>query len=599
MKGTAVSAWFKTCRKLYGDSFVDDAMIHVGFDATKVFSPAEDVNDEKIEKFIHYVTREKNISEKELWLKIGHDNVYSFAEELPTFFKSDNTYSFLKSLYDIHLVMTKKIPGANPPIVNIEAISNKEAIITYSSKRKMFDYFLGMLEGSFMYFKEKADFDIIETKDNTMQVKITFQEDIKYKKKYFINNVLSLGFLKNVASKVGLFTFVIMFLINLPILGLSGVLKNLLISFISGIVSFVGVKILLRPMNHINEVIENLNNKKFVEDSKIVTNDEFEYLYDRIDKHVKGIKSDFIGLKGITDEMGSFAQKLGNISDNMYRTSGDIVEVVNQVANTSVDQANSTETAAQVLNDNINGLKAIVNNENENKEELELTVGKINSSYLKIENTSKNILATLEGFQEVKTKGTQLGDKAKDITNIVSIVAQISDMTNLLALNASIEAARAGEQGKGFAVVAEEVRKLAEQTKDAVQEINTNLVQFVEDIGGLVMNIDSQYEVLQKETEGLQLIRDVSKESTTSVKTVSKAMIKTIEKLDSQAGSIASMYDNIESLAAIAEENSASSQEVSANVNVYSEEIKKLTESINEFDKIATYFKDSLDNYKV
>lgn len=599
MKGTAVSAWFKTCRKLYGDSFVDDAMVHVGFDATKVFSPAEDVNDEKIEKFIHYVTREKNISEKELWLKIGHDNIYSFAEELPTFFKSDNTYSFLKSLYDIHLVMTKKIPGANPPIVNIEAISNKEAIITYSSKRKMFDYFLGMLEGSFMYFKEKADFDIIETKDNTMQVKITFQEDIKYKKKYFINNVLSLGFLKNVASKVGLFTFVIMFLINLPILGFSGVLKNLLISFISGIVSFVGVKILLRPMNHINEVIENLNNKKFVEDSKIVTNDEFEYLYDRIDKHVKGIKSDFIGLKGITDEMGSFAQKLGNISDNMYRTSGDIVEVVNQVANTSVDQANSTETAAQVLNDNINGLKAIVNNENENKEELELTVGKINSSYLKIENTSKNILATLEGFQEVKTKGTQLGDKAKDITNIVSIVAQISDMTNLLALNASIEAARAGEQGKGFAVVAEEVRKLAEQTKDAVQEINTNLVQFVEDIGGLVMNIDSQYEVLQKETEGLQLIRDVSKESTTSVKTVSKAMIKTIEKLDSQAGSIASMYDNIESLAAIAEENSASSQEVSANVNVYSEEIKKLTESINEFDKIATYFKDSLDNYKV
>lgn len=599
MKGTAVSAWFKTCRKLYGDSFVDDAMVHVGFDATKVFSPAEDVNDEKIEKFIHYVTREKNISEKELWSKIGHDNVYSFAEELPTFFKSDNTYSFLKSLYDIHLVMTKKIPGANPPIVNIEAISNKEAIITYSSKRKMFDYFLGMLEGSFMYFKEKADFDIIETKDNTMQVKITFQEDIKYKKKYFINNVLSLGFLKSLASKVALFTFVIMFLINLPILGFSSILKNLLISFISGIVSFVGVKSLLRPMNHINEVMENLNNKKFVEDSKIVTNDEFEYLYDRIDKHVKGIKSDFIGLKGITDEMGSFAQKLGNISDNMYRTSGDIVEVVNQVANTSVDQANSTETAAQVLNDNINGLKAIVNNENENKEELELTIGKINSSYLKIENTSKNILATLEGFQEVKTKGTQLGDKAKDITNIVSIVAQISDMTNLLALNASIEAARAGEQGKGFAVVAEEVRKLAEQTKDAVQEINTNLVQFVEDIGGLVMNIDSQYEVLQKETEGLQLIRDVSKESTTSVKTVSKAMIKTIEKLDSQAGSIASMYDNIESLAAIAEENSASSQEVSANVNVYSEEIKKLTESINEFDKIATYFKDSLDNYKV
>ncbi|MGL4730639.1 MAG: heme NO-binding domain-containing protein [Clostridium sp.] len=599
MKGTAVSAWFKTCRKLYGDSFVDEAMSSVGFDTAKVFSPAEDVNDKQIADFIHYVSKQKNITEKELWSKIGHDNIYSFAEEIPAYFRSENTYSFLKSLYDIHLAMTKKIPGANPPIVNIEAISNREAIITYSSKRKMFDYFLGMLEGSFLYFNEKAELETVEVKDTTMKVKITFEEDIKYKKKYLLNNILSLGFLKSVAAKTGLVTFVTMFLINLPILGLDNITKNLLISLIGGGVSFLVSKILLRPMNHINDVINSLNNRKFVEDSKLVTNDEFEALYDNLDEHVSNMKRDFIGLKGITDEMGSFANKLGDISDNMYRASSEIADVVNQVANTSIDQANSTETAAQVLNDNINGLKTIVDKENGNKEELEITMDKINNSYGKVEGTSKNILKTLEGFQEVKTKGTQLGIKAQDITSIVSIVAQISDMTNLLALNASIEAARAGEQGKGFAVVAEEVRKLAEQTKDAVKEINSNLVEFVEDISGLVDNIDSQYEVLQEETEGLQLIRDVSKESTVSVKTVSEAMIETIETLDAQAESIASMYENIESLAAIAEENSASSQEVSANVNVYSEEIKKLTDSISEFNKIATYFKESLDSYTV
>jgi len=172
-------------------------------------------------------------------------------------------------------------------------------------------------------------------------------------------------------------------------------------------------------------------------------------------------------------------------------------------------------------------------------------------------------------------------------------------MTNLLALNASIEAARAGEQGKGFAVVADEVRKLAEQTKDAVEEINTNLVQFVDDIDVLVKNIENKHDVLQEATKGLVLIRDVNKGTTTSVRTVSTSMIKTINELDTEAESIADMYNNIESLAAIAEQNSAASQEVSANVNLYTEEIKNLIESINEFKKIAKFFEEDLGKYKI
>ncbi len=76
-------------------------------------------------------------------------------------------------------------------------------------------------------------------------------------------------------------------------------------------------------------------------------------------------------------------------------------------------------------------------------------------------------------------------------------------------------------------------------------------------------------------------------------------MIKTINELDTEAESIADMYNNIESLAAIAEQNSAASQEVSANVNLYTEEIKNLIESINEFKKIAKFFEEDLGKYKI
>jgi len=238
-------------------------------------------------------------------------------------------------------------------------------------------------------------------------------------------------------------------------------------------------------------------------------------------------------------------------------------------------------------------------NENDNKDELEKAIEKINNSYESVDSTSKNILGTLEKFQEVKDNGIRLETKAHDITNIVSIVSQISEQTNLLALNASIEAARAGEQGRGFAVVADEVRKLAEQSKGAVEEINSNLIEFVKDINTLVDKIGDQYDILQNDTKGMEAVRDISYDATMSVRTVSTSMINTINDLDREAKSISNIYETIESLAAIAEENSASSEEVSASVGSYTDEIKKLIDSIYEFKKITSSFKDELKKYKI
>lgn len=237
--------------------------------------------------------------------------------------------------------------------------------------------------------------------------------------------------------------------------------------------------------------------------------------------------------------------------------------------------------------------------ENSNKTELEKAMEKINNSYEYVDKSSKNILSSLEKFQEVKDQGLQLQNKAKDITSIVSIVSGISEQTNLLALNASIEAARAGELGRGFSVVAEEVRKLAEQSKNAVEEINNDLVQFVQVIKALVDKIDMQYASLQTETTSLENVRDISYEATNSVKSVAESTIKTINDLNNEAEKIASVYESIESLAAIAEENSASSEEVSANVSDYTNQISELMDNIAEFKKMTEIFRNDLEKYRI
>jgi len=601
MKGTVVSTWVKTLRRLYGNELVNKAMKEAGWDSKKLFSPIENVDDDKPKKMVAYIANSKNIEVKKLWRIIGEDNLYSFLNDYPAFFQHENLYTFLKSLFDIHVVMTKKLAGAKPPLVTIEAISSKEAIFIYTSTRGMFDYLLGMLDGSASYFKEKLEINEIEKTPTTLKLKLTFEKDIYFKKTYTFSKLLSFGFIKNISAKISISTFIITTIALIPILGLN--IKSIslaaLIALVASLATFISSTMLMRPQKHIFNAIKQLEKSSYVESGFINTGDFFEDMYSALQDYMKIIKADFTGFKGVTDEMSTFITNINDISKNMNTTSIEISGVVEQLASSAETQADNTEKSASILNDNIESLKTIVSVENQNKDALQLAISKINSTYLSIESSSKNLTSTLVKFKEVKEKGIELEDKAKNITNIVSIVSGISEQTNLLALNASIEAARAGEAGKGFAVVADEVRKLAEQTNDAVKEINSNLIQFVDEIGQLVSNIGLQYNTLDGETQKLGTARDISLEANNSIIIVSKSLVETVKKLNIESASISNIYDNIESLAALAEENSAASEEVSASVSKNSNEIQKLVVKITDFSHITDAFKIDLEKYKI
>jgi methyl-accepting chemotaxis protein len=304
-------------------------------------------------------------------------------------------------------------------------------------------------------------------------------------------------------------------------------------------------------------------------------------------------------LKGGTDDMYNFARNFSDIAMDMKGVSDTISDVVQDVANGAVYQADETVNAVGILDNDIRDINQLAEQEENSREQLERAVENIQTSSQNVRHVSDVLVEVKDNFSAVNEQSANLVQSADDILQISAAVEDIAEKINLLSLNASIEAARAGEAGKGFAVVAGEVRKLAETSKRSAQSISSSLQLFVQQINNLAEQIAAQFHQIDESNKLLQDASSDTMNAADNIQAVSQQIASLVDRLFNETKQLSKVFDNIQSLAAIAEQNSASSEEMSANVTTYSNKIKELMDYINQLEELTASFKEQLEEYRI
>ncbi len=298
-----------------------------------------------------------------------------------------------------------------------------------------------------------------------------------------------------------------------------------------------------------------------------------------------------------TEQMAAASQQLNSSSMESANAATSVAQSVADAAAVVVQQQTSVTNGTDSVASISQSVKSISQETEEVSQEADQAAKKAEAGNLVVEKSVNQIHSVEEKVRTTAQLVDELGARSQEIGAIVDTISDLAGQTNLLALNAAIEAARAGEQGHGFAVVAEEVRKLAEQSATAAQQIADLIGRIQDDTSKAVASMDSGRQAVVQGAESVEGLRQVFEEINGLVVNVAgkiESMSDSIQHVAGQSSEItnhmeqidtgaAKVADNMQSISAATEEQSASAQEIASASDSLARQAQNVQENLQKF----------------
>lgn len=376
------------------------------------------------------------------------------------------------------------------------------------------------------------------------------------------------------------------------------ILVGVIIFLLAAIISlFISTSISV-PLNRLESLMKEARNGNLNINIKDKYCDEISSLINNFDDMALNIKTLVSKVSVSSQNVLESSEKVNGLSTVFHTTAEQVAESMHQIALGTSEQAENNYKSLEfvkILSDGINK----VGSEVKIVSEIIHDTKSLSENALSLfKSLSEKSIQTNSATNDIVENINSLNINMKEIQKIVKFIGNISEQTNLLSLNAAIEAARAGEAGKGFAVVAEQVRKLADQTKEALTTISDVIKNIQEKANFTVISASSTQEIIKQQMNAVSETDNSFKDIFKSLENISNYMVSFESSVSNILESGKKTFEVINNISSVSEETAATVEEVSATTQSQldgAEEVedqaKILNELAQELNKSITIFK--------
>ena len=363
------------------------------------------------------------------------------------------------------------------------------------------------------------------------------------------------------------------------------------------VITFI-VKAITKVIGHLDEVADGEMDFK-ISEKLLQRSDEIGNIARSVHTLIGGLASIVVNIHHSTGELAEFKDDFQKKFETINNSISNVNVAVDEIANGATSQADETQKVNSQINDmgdaitktsqNVDSLTQSTEQMKEHNEQLDTTIQEL----MEISDRNKESLAA------VYNQTNETNQSVMHIGNAVDMITDIAGQTNLLSLNASIEAARAGEYGKGFAVVADQIRQLADQSANTAKEIGEIVAELIENSNTSVETMGVVRQEMTGQYEKLNTTKDIFEqlnEEVNNVVTAIESISTEVESLDKLKGEV---LGSAESLAAIAQENAASTEETSASMMELGEIVNDCNTKTQQLVDIADSMEENAHKFHV